>query len=423
MPGRVGMIAGIFFGFAFGAGGIAAAALGALADVKGIEFVFWLCSFLPLAGLLTVFLPPMPVKHPEPGDRGGSRRPRRRLEPLTVLLTYWGEENDDVPGFCPRIRRPSADFRYPRERREQRRAAAHHGWRPLHLRGSRAARTAASWWRGSPNPAPSTRGSRSSRIESNLRGLSKNGRSGRVPALVRPESPMSKRYAIYYAPATASPLWQRAAQWLGRDATGRDLEPATIPGVSPSRRQELTTLARRYGFHGTIKAPMALPGHQTVGDLERALTEFTLEAPAGTDGAAPGDDDRRFPRDHAGRAVGGGPRLCQRDDAGVRTVPGTAGRRGPRAAARIGPHRAAGGVSGPLRLSLCPRAFPLPHDDRRPPSGRRPRRRHQGRQGLVRAGSRRAPRSRPADALSTSREAGAAFVRLGDYPLLSQASV
>lgn len=66
MPGRIGMIAGIFFGFAFGAGGIAAAALGALADVHGIEFVFWLCSFLPLAGLLTVFLPRMPVKHPEP---------------------------------------------------------------------------------------------------------------------------------------------------------------------------------------------------------------------------------------------------------------------------------------------------------------------------------------------------------------------
>lgn len=59
MPGRVGMIAGIFFGFAFGAGGIAAAALGALADVAGIQYVFWICSFLPLAGLLTVFLPEM----------------------------------------------------------------------------------------------------------------------------------------------------------------------------------------------------------------------------------------------------------------------------------------------------------------------------------------------------------------------------
>lgn len=62
MPGRVGMIAGIFFGFAFGAGGIAAAALGALADVSGIQYVFWLCSFLPLAGLLTVFLPEMQHK-------------------------------------------------------------------------------------------------------------------------------------------------------------------------------------------------------------------------------------------------------------------------------------------------------------------------------------------------------------------------
>jgi FSR family fosmidomycin resistance protein-like MFS transporter len=59
LPGRVGLIAGIFFGFAFGAAGIAAAALGAIADYTGIQFVFWLCSFLPLAGLLTVLLPDM----------------------------------------------------------------------------------------------------------------------------------------------------------------------------------------------------------------------------------------------------------------------------------------------------------------------------------------------------------------------------
>ena len=52
LPGRVGMVAGMFFGFA-------AAVLGAIADVSGIEFVFWLCSFLPLLGLLTVFLPDM----------------------------------------------------------------------------------------------------------------------------------------------------------------------------------------------------------------------------------------------------------------------------------------------------------------------------------------------------------------------------
>ena len=57
MPGRVGLIAGIFFGFAFGAGGIAAAALGAVAEATSVEYVFWLVSFLPLAGLLTVVLP------------------------------------------------------------------------------------------------------------------------------------------------------------------------------------------------------------------------------------------------------------------------------------------------------------------------------------------------------------------------------
>ena len=57
IPGRVGMVAGVFFGFAFGMGGIAAWVLGELADVRGIEFVFWACSFLPLLGLLTVFLP------------------------------------------------------------------------------------------------------------------------------------------------------------------------------------------------------------------------------------------------------------------------------------------------------------------------------------------------------------------------------
>lgn len=57
VPGRVGMIAGIFFGFAFGMGGIAAAVLGVVADARGIEYVYAICSYLPLLGLLTVFLP------------------------------------------------------------------------------------------------------------------------------------------------------------------------------------------------------------------------------------------------------------------------------------------------------------------------------------------------------------------------------
>ncbi|WP_425349610.1 MFS transporter [Hoeflea olei] len=57
VPGRVGLIAGLFFGFAFGMGGIAAAVLGQVADAKGIDFVYAVCSYLPFLGLLTVFLP------------------------------------------------------------------------------------------------------------------------------------------------------------------------------------------------------------------------------------------------------------------------------------------------------------------------------------------------------------------------------
>ncbi len=59
VPGRTGLIAGIFFGFAFGMGGIAAAVLGIVADAKGIEFVYRICSYLPLMGLLAIFLPRM----------------------------------------------------------------------------------------------------------------------------------------------------------------------------------------------------------------------------------------------------------------------------------------------------------------------------------------------------------------------------
>ncbi len=57
MPGRVGMVSGLFFGLAFGMAGIGAAVLGVLADWTSIEFVYRICSFLPLIGLLTAFLP------------------------------------------------------------------------------------------------------------------------------------------------------------------------------------------------------------------------------------------------------------------------------------------------------------------------------------------------------------------------------
>jgi FSR family fosmidomycin resistance protein-like MFS transporter len=64
MPHRFGMISGMFFGFAFGAGGLGAALLGEVADAKGIEFVYQACAFLPAIGLLAMFLPKMPkIRH------------------------------------------------------------------------------------------------------------------------------------------------------------------------------------------------------------------------------------------------------------------------------------------------------------------------------------------------------------------------
>jgi len=64
LPGRVGMVSGLFFGLAFGMGGVGAALLGQLADARGIEFVYKVCAFLPAIGLLTAFLPSL-----EPGDK------------------------------------------------------------------------------------------------------------------------------------------------------------------------------------------------------------------------------------------------------------------------------------------------------------------------------------------------------------------
>jgi FSR family fosmidomycin resistance protein-like MFS transporter len=68
IPGKVGLIAGLFFGFAFGISGIASAALGTLADHTSIEHVFYLCGFLPLIGLLTGFLPTPGKKEPRLGS-------------------------------------------------------------------------------------------------------------------------------------------------------------------------------------------------------------------------------------------------------------------------------------------------------------------------------------------------------------------
>ncbi len=59
VPGRIGMVSGLFFGLAFGMGGLGAAVLGYVADKTSIIFVYQLCAFLPLLGILTLFLPDM----------------------------------------------------------------------------------------------------------------------------------------------------------------------------------------------------------------------------------------------------------------------------------------------------------------------------------------------------------------------------
>ena len=57
LPGRIGMVSGLFFGFAFGMGGLGAAVLGHIADLTSIEYVYQICAYLPLLGILTAFLP------------------------------------------------------------------------------------------------------------------------------------------------------------------------------------------------------------------------------------------------------------------------------------------------------------------------------------------------------------------------------
>ncbi len=62
IPGKIGMISGLFFGFAFGMGGLGSALLGMLADKTSIDYVYHVCAFLPLIGVLTFFLPDIGIK-------------------------------------------------------------------------------------------------------------------------------------------------------------------------------------------------------------------------------------------------------------------------------------------------------------------------------------------------------------------------
>jgi putative phosphonate metabolism protein len=85
---------------------------------------------------------------------------------------------------------------------------------------------------------------------------------------------MPQRFATYFAPPTTSQLWDRASVWLGRDpATGLSVDGA-VAGMDRNRLLNLTQSASRYGFHATIKPPMALAPDCTEEDLRKALGEL-----------------------------------------------------------------------------------------------------------------------------------------------------
>lgn len=80
---------------------------------------------------------------------------------------------------------------------------------------------------------------------------------------------MHARYAVYYAPDSQSEVWPLASRWLGRDAAnGENVLQAVPKDIGADRFAELTTSARRYGFHATLKAPMHLANGA---DVERLL--------------------------------------------------------------------------------------------------------------------------------------------------------
>ena len=84
------------------------------------------------------------------------------------------------------------------------------------------------------------------------------------------------RYAIFYAPQDGDPLNKAAAEWLGRDVfTGETIERLSpVEGLELAAFDDLTSSARRYGFHGTLKAPFELADGYDLADLEAAVERY-----------------------------------------------------------------------------------------------------------------------------------------------------
>jgi putative phosphonate metabolism protein len=86
---------------------------------------------------------------------------------------------------------------------------------------------------------------------------------------------MPVRYAIYFAPAEASALWQAGCRWLGRDPlTGAQLPRPEVGGWSADRIAKITASPRMYGLHATLKPPFRLAEGRTVAQLALAIQEL-----------------------------------------------------------------------------------------------------------------------------------------------------
>jgi len=96
---------------------------------------------------------------------------------------------------------------------------------------------------------------------------------------------MSSRYAIYFAPAKATPWWTLGAHWLGRDEFTDAVLPAPeFLNISPTERLTMTAEPRRYGFHATLKAPFRLGEHLSLSELlerSQALASQLKAVPLG----------------------------------------------------------------------------------------------------------------------------------------------
>ncbi len=85
------------------------------------------------------------------------------------------------------------------------------------------------------------------------------------------------RYGLYFSPAPSSTLWEIGCKWLGRDAQSlRKYIQPEVAGISPAELFQLTNNPRRYGLHGTLKAPFRMQQTQSVQDLIKAVRIFCL---------------------------------------------------------------------------------------------------------------------------------------------------